>query len=332
MEAISRAARTGGAARRRGFTLYEVLLAASLSAGIALGVGHVVTQLTRGAASVDRRSQAQTEASLALLRLRSELEHATYVTDIKPKKIVFRHPDADGDGSVDTITYEWSGISGDPLTRKSNDAAAEPILTECQDFIVAANAPAIRLIAGQRYNLKMEYYDNTGSAVARLRWSSPSLSLQAIPQSQLYPAFTEAGANPPTTTGAGTGIIGEYYQNMDFTNLVLVRRDSSINFDWGSGSPSALISSNTFSVRWTGQVKAPATNDYTFYTVSDDGVRLWLDGRLIIDNWKEHPEVQNRAYSTGVRSVGLHIKSGPANGPVQLEGSVNLLNRPPYGD
>jgi MSHA biogenesis protein MshQ len=43
-------------------------------------------------------------------------------------------------------------------------------------------------------------------------------------------------------------------------------------------------------VRWTGSVIARATGDYIFETISDDGVRLWLGGRLIIDHWKDHGE------------------------------------------
>ncbi|MBN2129559.1 MAG: DUF1349 domain-containing protein [Sedimentisphaerales bacterium] len=87
----------------------------------------------------------------------------------------------------------------------------------------------------------------------------------------------------------GGGLTGQYFNNINFTNLVMTREDATINFDWGDGSPNpSLVHPETFSVRWTADLIAPATDSFTFLTRSDDGVRLWLDGVLIIDNWTEH--------------------------------------------
>ncbi len=47
----------------------------------------------------------------------------------------------------------------------------------------------------------------------------------------------------------------------------------------------ANVNADTFSVRWTGKIKPQFTETYTFTTTADDGVRLYVDGRLIIDNW-----------------------------------------------
>ncbi|HZE98511.1 MAG TPA: PQQ-dependent sugar dehydrogenase [Planctomycetota bacterium] len=87
------------------------------------------------------------------------------------------------------------------------------------------------------------------------------------------------------SNGSGGGLSGEYYDNIDFTTLKLARTDSTVNFDWGSGSPDPSIGADTFSVRWTGQVQANATETVTFYTTTDDGVRLWIDNVLIIDHF-----------------------------------------------
>ena len=48
-----------------------------------------------------------------------------------------------------------------------------------------------------------------------------------------------------------------------------------------------------FSVRWTGQVKPAFSEQYTFFTNSDDGVRLWVNNQLIIDNWTNHAPTEN---------------------------------------
>ncbi|MBV8880790.1 MAG: hypothetical protein JO332_12540, partial [Planctomycetaceae bacterium] len=87
------------------------------------------------------------------------------------------------------------------------------------------------------------------------------------------------------SNGAGSGLSGAYYDNIDLTNLKLTRTDPTVDFDFGSGSPDPSIGADSFSVRWTGQVQAAASETYTFYTTTDDGVRLWINNVLIIDHW-----------------------------------------------
>ncbi len=104
--------------------------------------------------------------------------------------------------------------------------------------------------------------------------------------------------------GTGTGLKGDYYDNMDFTAFTLTRTDATVNFDWGAGSPDPSIGADTFSVRWTGQVQPLFSETYTFKTNSDDGVRLWVNSQLIIDNWTDHAptdDTGNIALSAGVK-------------------------------
>jgi N-acetylneuraminic acid mutarotase len=84
---------------------------------------------------------------------------------------------------------------------------------------------------------------------------------------------------------AGTGLTAEYFDNKDLASLKLRRTDPAINFDWANGSPHASIAPDTFSARWTGSVEPAASGAYTFYATPDDGVRLWVDGRLLIDHF-----------------------------------------------
>lgn len=64
------------------------------------------------------------------------------------------------------------------------------------------------------------------------------------------------------------------------------RVDAQVSFDWGEGPPDPQLGSDNFYVRWTGRLKAPKPGRYKLITVSDDGVRLRLDGKLLIDQWK----------------------------------------------
>ena len=94
-------------------------------------------------------------------------------------------------------------------------------------------------------------------------------------------------------SGTGVGLWGQYYQyteppGVDWTNPKVSRLDTTINFDWGAGSPDGAIFADLFSVRWTGKVKALYTESYTFYTVSEDGVQLWVNNQLLIDDWTQH--------------------------------------------
>ena len=85
--------------------------------------------------------------------------------------------------------------------------------------------------------------------------------------------------------GTGTGLSGSYFDNANFTGASVTRIDPSIDFSWGSGSPAAGVGADTFSVRWTGQIEAPHSGTYTFYTQSDEGIRLWIDNVQVVNNW-----------------------------------------------
>ncbi len=98
---------------------------------------------------------------------------------------------------------------------------------------------------------------------------------------------------PVNAAGQGQGLTATYFDDVNFTTLVDTRLDFEIDFDWGTTPPFAQMQPNNYSVRWTGQIEAPVDGRYTFYTLSDDGVRLWIDNKLILDNWTSHTLTQN---------------------------------------
>jgi regulation of enolase protein 1 (concanavalin A-like superfamily) len=103
---------------------------------------------------------------------------------------------------------------------------------------------------------------------------------------------------------AGTGLVGDYFDNSNFTGTMITRTDATVNFDWGSGSPMAGIAADTFSVRWNGQVQPVYSQTYTFYTTTDDGVRLWVNNQLLIDKWIDQGPTEwsgNITLSAGVK-------------------------------
>jgi YVTN family beta-propeller protein len=85
------------------------------------------------------------------------------------------------------------------------------------------------------------------------------------------------------------GITADYFAGLNFDQLRFSRIDPTINFNW-TAAPDSRLPSDNFSVRWHGCVIPRATGLHTFNTRSDDGVRLWVNNVLIIDNWTNHGE------------------------------------------
>lgn len=96
----------------------------------------------------------------------------------------------------------------------------------------------------------------------------------------------------------GKGLTAEYYDNIDFTAYRGRRTDASVNNNWGLEAPEVMTSPDTFSIRWTGQIEPLYSENYTFYTNSDERVRLYVNGQLIIDNFEDHTLTEDSASIT----------------------------------
>lgn len=197
---------------------------------------------------------------------------------------------------VEAVNYQWSaapapGVDGESFSARWT-GQVEAVYSEAYTFrtvsndgvrlwvdgvllvdnwtnhAATVNTGVMTLEAGRRYDVRLNYYDNTGTAVMRLQWSSASQPLEAIPAARLY-------ASP-------AGLRGEY---TDATGGAASRIDAGVDFDWGGGAPVAGVAADDFRVRWTGQVRGDFSEMYTFAASSDDGARLWVGGRLVIDNW-----------------------------------------------
>lgn len=87
-------------------------------------------------------------------------------------------------------------------------------------------------------------------------------------------------------------------------------------------SPDPSIGPDTFSARWTGKVMCDFAEDYEFRTFSDDGVRLWIDGVLVIDNWTGHPPTYDDSapipMTAGKHDVVLDFREDFGHGVIRL--------------
>jgi YVTN family beta-propeller protein len=142
---------------------------------------------------------------------------------------------------------------------------------------------ALRLEAGRRYAIRLEYFEAQWDATIRLRWQRPGASgFVAIPAASLRSTAPPA---PPQVEG----LRAEYFAGMvPGAGAARVTRTEPVDFDWGEAPPAPGVPDDGFSVRWTGTVRAEQSGAFRFRTVSDDGIRLWVAGRLLIDRWDDH--------------------------------------------
>ena len=182
--------------------------------------------------------------------------------------------------SFETGTYRFSTTTDDGVRLWVNNQLVidqwqeQKPTTYTADLYLSGNVP-----------IKMAFYDNGGEAVARLGWSKVGAT---------------AVAPAPPSQPVITNWRGEYYPNKELSgDPAAVRNDTEIAFVWGSSSPIPnVIPADHFSVRWTGVV--PLTGgQYTFQTRTDDGVRLWVNGQLIIDQW------QNQVVTPSAAQISL---------------------------
>jgi hypothetical protein len=96
------------------------------------------------------------------------------------------------------------------------------------------------------------------------------------------------GSTCSAVAGSGSGLTGDYFSGTTLTTKVLTRTDATVDFQWGTAAPAAGVAADNYSVRWTGQVSPRFSGSTTFYTSSNDGVRLWVNGQQLVNNWTNH--------------------------------------------
>jgi hypothetical protein len=154
-------------------------------------------------------------------------------------------------------TYRFTATSDDGM-RVYVDGSL--LINEWYDHS-ARTVSADRALGAGHHLVVVEYYENAVDAVARLSWA------------------------PVATINNWRG---EYFPNKSLSGApAMVRDDAQINFRWGSGSPApGTIGKDGFSVRWTRNINLAAGN-YRFSMTVDDGGRLWVNGHLLIDAWRD---------------------------------------------
>ena len=147
--------------------------------------------------------------------------------------------------------------------------------------------------ASTTYTYYVRAYDAAGN------YSAPSNSIQVS-----TPASTTSNACPAPATEAFTGC---YYSNISLSgNPVFTRTDAQLTFDWLTGFPGSAIpvSANSFSVRWQGAFTF-TQGLYTFSAMASDGIRMYIDGSIVLDAWRDQAPTQYTVSQT--LAQGTHL-------------------------
>lgn len=126
------------------------------------------------------------------------------------------------------------------------------------------------------------------------------------------------------------GLKGSYFNGKNFEKFVLSRTDRKIDFNWGLNSPCQRINEDNFSVRWDGLIRIDESGDYTFYTVSDDGVRLKIDGYIVIDNWTKHSATEDKSeisMKKGWHKISIEYNDVGKSARIKLLWSSSSINK-----
>jgi hypothetical protein len=140
-------------------------------------------------------------------------------------------------------------------------------------------------LAPGNHEIRVEFYDNQGGARMEAWWQGPGF----LPRDQ------ECDAN---------AWCGEYWGNRTLSGTPAMRRNegATLSFNWNDGAPDPTFSNDNFSTRFRRNVDFTC-GVYRFTVNTDDGVKLWVDDSIRVDQWRD----QSASYTTDVTlATGIH--------------------------
>ncbi|MFQ5859643.1 MAG: PA14 domain-containing protein, partial [Anaerolineae bacterium] len=179
--------------------------------------------------------------------------------------------------------------------------------------------PLARRPDGQWIKVRVQESGEIGWVAAG--FISCNIDPSSLPLTEVPPTPTV----PPTRTPTHTPVVGawrgEYYANRHLDgDPVLVRSDLGLDHNWGSGAPDPDLPSDNFSVRWT-RTLALDEGRYRFRALVDDGVRMYVDGNLVINEWRDGPPREvtgERTLSAGDHSLRVEYYERAGDARIRL--------------
>lgn len=172
--------------------------------------------------------------------------------------------------------------------------------------------------------------------IATLTYPSDWTGSEAITFAAIDPEFASSSTTAsfavvsPFTCPPGQ-YYAYYFNNMDMSGVPAVTRcETAIKHSWSTAAPAVGVSANNFSARWTNTLNVPVAGTYSFTTVSDDGVRLYVDDVLVIDHWLAHTAATDKVslyLGAGDHAIKMEYYEKTAYATAIL--NILLVNKPP---
>jgi prepilin-type N-terminal cleavage/methylation domain-containing protein len=357
---IGDASRIRNRRAHRGFTLLEMVLAMAVTSVILLGIGSAM--LIAGRAMPDAHSPAadSVAGADAIEQMVAELQYAVSINQRSARMIEFTVADRNGDGTPEVIHYEWSGVTGDSLTRQYNAGTAAEVLSNIQDFTLSydlqtistqipqGNESAETLLIG--YNSSSYYSDYTVKNDAwyseyfrpvlpanTVSWKVTRVRFYAM-QSGGATGQTKVQLQTPTVGGLPSGIVLEekslqesglwllyLLQELTYTQVsgLSPQQGLCLVFGWASGDDGSckLLGQNQ-GVTASNLALLKSTNKaVTWSSLPGQSLLFWVYGTVTTAGT---PQIQNTYYLNG---VGIRLKTG-TDDRATVQTSVRIVNKP----
>jgi len=229
-----------------------------------------------------------------------------------------------GDGApglgcdVDHFSCRWSGFlaapsSGDyKFCAKADDGFRlflnNQLVLSGWDYNGAQSilTQKMKLKKGDAVAIQFEYRDREHTAFARLAWWPPgSTGFVTIPSGVFFQT-KEAASSANKTADNSTGLEMKVFQDLDFKKLLEKASDANVDHVFWTDQPFQDVPSNRYSIRWHGYFVTPSTDLYQIIAYADDGIRVTVDGNLVIDDLKPCPTSNGKRAAAAPLSLGVH--------------------------
>ena len=194
-----------------------------------------------------------------------------------------------------------------------NDRNTLPLKPSVKNIaVVGPNADSLDVLLGNYNGIPSRYSTILDGIRKRFSAAKVTFSVGCVPAETIG---VPVGKENLRTGGANSqpGLTGEYFANMNLEGApVVTRLDPNVDFAWSGAAPAQGVPASNFSVRWSGELVPDATGDYRFGLSGEGnyGLRLFLAGKLVIDDWTRRSE--------GGMSSLVHLERGHAY-PIRVE-------------
>ncbi|MBI1367687.1 MAG: prepilin-type N-terminal cleavage/methylation domain-containing protein [Planctomycetes bacterium] len=346
-------------ARRRAFSLMELIVSMSIMTIIMGAVGSAIMIAAKAIPSTSDPADAAIESQRQGSLFTSELSYATRMLTMESHRVSFTVADRDGDGNPEKITYAWSGTAGDPLTRQYNGGTAQTVVSNVKQFDLlyttrgaAESYPGGPVATSESLLAYWDGSNNLGDeevkndkwwvqgmtptlASGALSWNVTRIYIMGEPGDKSYTTTTvelhatDASGYPTSTIydtvqmPTSTMADGKLWREVDFTSALLLP----------IGQKVALVLANPSSDRSMkmGYYKATPSSTVTPYAKSsnlggswfaqtDRAMRFYLFGTSMVPG---PTQTVTRTYAT---AVSFTLVSGVNS--TRIDSAVALLNTP----